>query len=106
MVSLGISMWGMFIDVPQHFVLYISLHPHKIYHFHEKYELATYPCGDYFGKPEDAFMASAVITTEMIREKDKKLKELNHLDFMGWLHSLHLPQARKAPPRICLYHIF
>lgn len=26
----------------------------------EKYELAVYPDGDFFGKPEDAFLASAV----------------------------------------------
>ncbi|MDO8726391.1 MAG: hypothetical protein Q7J35_10025 [Candidatus Methanoperedens sp.] len=26
----------------------------------EKYELATYPDGEFFGKPEDAFLASAV----------------------------------------------
>lgn len=26
----------------------------------EKYELAVYPDGEFFGKPEDAFMASAV----------------------------------------------
>jgi hypothetical protein len=25
----------------------------------EKYELATYPDGEFFGKPEDAFLASA-----------------------------------------------
>lgn len=27
---------------------------------HEKYELSVYPTGDFFGKPEDAFRASAV----------------------------------------------
>lgn len=27
----------------------------------EKYELATYPDGDFFGRPEDAFQASAVL---------------------------------------------
>ena len=48
-------------------------------HIHEKYEPTTYPHGDYFGKPEDLFMASAVITTENDKRKRQKTKGIESL---------------------------
>lgn len=47
-------------------------------HSHEKYEPTFSPHGEYFRKPEDVFMASAVYHYGNERRKSKKTKELNH----------------------------
>jgi hypothetical protein len=41
-------------------------------HIHEKFEPATYPHGEYFRKPEDAFMVSAVYHYGNDRRKRQK----------------------------------